>query len=154
MSDSNPSTNPSPQPIVQVAPASNFSTNAILLFGILAICGSILYVGQAPKDEPAATAEQMTLGDDFWMKLPPEVADLRDRLATESQKLSELNGTVEDKVAKAESLDEGPELDKLNEEIEAVLGEQQKKVRELQRDFVRRINGLRTTYIVQKVNKK
>ena len=135
------------------APApSNSSTNLILLIGIIAICGSILYVGSAPEEEPQPTVTQMTLGDDFWMNLPPEVAQLRDTLAIESAKLAELSDSVADKVAKAESLEDGPELTKLETEIDAVLGEQQVKVRSLQRDFVRRINGLRSTYIVKKMN--
>jgi len=135
------------------APAkSNSTTNAILLIGIIAICGSILYVGQAPEEEPQPTITQMTLGDDFWLHLPPEVAKMRDDLAVESAKLGELEDSVADKTAKADKLEDGPELTKLDDEIETVVGEQQTKVRHLQRDFVRRINGLRTTYIVKKVN--
>ena len=146
------SANPTPA-APTAAPKSN--SNALILVGIIAICGSILYVGSKMEEVPSSepTIAQMTLGDDFWLNLPPEVAAMRDQLAVESHKLSELRDTIADKLEKAENLDDGPDREKLDGEIEAVIGEQQVKVRHLQRDFVRRINGLRTTYIVKNVNK-
>ena len=140
--------------------ASNFSTNLLLLIGIIAISGSIIYVGQGPAkaeqevEDSAPTVTEMTLGDDFWLNLPPEVAAMRDKLAEESLKLANLSEPIADKIAKLQELEEGDEAEKLGDEVEAVIGEQQKKVRLLQRDYVRRINGLRSTYIAKNMTKR
>jgi hypothetical protein len=152
MSESN---TPAPVPAAAPAAAAPSNSNLVLVIGILAICGSILYVGKNLQEQPSGepTVNEMTLGDDFWMQLPTEVAALRDQLTTESAKLAELRGSIADKLEKVETLEDGPELEKLENEIEAVIGDQQTKVRHLQRDFVRRINGLRSTYIAKKLNK-
>ena len=153
MSEENQASAPA-QPVAVVKTAASVSTNVVLLVGILAICGSILYVGATIKEEASVepTPRQMELGDDFWMNLPEEVKVQRDKLAAETVILNEKLESVADKLAAVETVEDEAAIDKLGEEIDAVVGEQREKVRLMQRDFVRRINGLRTTYIQRKMN--
>lgn len=105
-------------------------------------------------EDSAATITEMTLGDDFWLNLPAEFAAMRDKLAEENLTLANLSEPIADKIAKLEELEEGDEAEKLGDEVEAVIGEQRNKVRLLQRDYVRRINGLRSTYIAKNITKR